>query len=569
MAKRITVILVVLMLLTSFSAFATSTQEPATPSGGGMMEATGPQYGGTLTLSTQNDPPSPDIQDAQHAALEWAELIQERPIHGAVEELGPRGSGAYEFKLVAYIPAAYQAGHLISDWEVTTEQMVWTIREGVTWQAVDGVMDSRPFTAADMAADIERFRASPWGNRFDNMLGEVTVQGNKVVMEFINYSPDLFYFIGYEDRAIVRPPETIAAGAKQWENQGGTGAFKFGEYVVGSYMSYVRRDDYWDTTVIDGKEYEMPFLDEVRRVIFPDQATVQAALRTGQVDLTGIPAQQWDTLERTAPDLLKTQYGDMAQVITLDVRKPPFDNKEVRRALFIGTDIARFQQFGRATSFPLHSFPAWPGNPSVYTPLDKLPADVAELYDYNPEKAKQMLAAAGYPNGFEMSFYFNSDDVENQDFASLLQATWGEIGVKVNPVGTDYVTYRNYRDTLTYEDAIIVGTQIGNPVGSISNLFQTGAFVNYAGYSNPVIDDYVSKINNELDPLKQDALIKAAAVVALGDASQIGTYLIPQAIYYWPWIKNYYGEVSIEDGTLGGLIPYMWIDQDLKESMGY
>jgi peptide/nickel transport system substrate-binding protein len=334
-------------------------------------------------------------------------------------------------------------------------------------------------------------------------------------------------------------------------------------------MSYVRRDDYWDTTVIDGKEYEMPFLDEVRRVIFPDQATVQAALRTGQVDLTGIPAQQWDTLERTAPDLLKTQYGDMAQVITLDVRKPPFDNKEVRRALFIGTDIARFQQFGRATSFPLHSFPAWPGNPSVYTPLDKLPADVAELYDYNPEKAKQMLAAAGYPNGFEMSFYFNSDDVENQDFASLLQATWGEIGVKVNPVGTDYVTYRNYRDTLTYEDAIIVGTQIGNPVGSISNLFQTGAFVNYAGYSSPVIDDYVAKINNELDPLKQDALIKEAAVIALGDASQIGTYLIPQAIYYWPWIKNYYGEVSIEDGTLGGLIPYMWIDQDLKKSMGF
>jgi peptide/nickel transport system substrate-binding protein len=536
-----------------------------------MAATSGPQYGGTFTVGAGvNDPPSPDIQDAQHAALEWAEAIQERPIHGAVEELGPRGNGTYEFKLVAYIPMAYQAGHLISDWDLTTERLIWTIRDGVTWQAVDGVMASRPFTAADMAADIERFRASPWGNRFDGMMGEVRVEGKKVIIEYENYSPNLFYFIGYEDRAIVRPPETIRAGADQWENQGGTGAFKFEEYVVGSYMSYVRNDDYWDTTVIDGKEYELPFIDRYVRVIFPDEATQIAAARTANIDMLRNPSvSQWETIERTTPDLLKSTYGDMATVITLDTTKPPFDNVNVRRAMFIGTNIRRFQEFGLATDFPLHSFPAWPGNPGVYTPLEDLPPETAELYDYDVDKAKKMLADAGYPNGFEMEFYFDSGSPSNVDFASLLQAEWAKIGVKVKPVGYDYVTYRNYRDTMTFKDSIIVGTEIGNPVGSISNLFGTGGFVNYAQYSNPEIDALVEKINAELDADKQNALIKEAAVIALNDASQIGTYLSPAAYYWWPWVKNYYGEISIEDGTIGGLVPYMWIDQNLKKSMGF
>lgn len=571
MSRKFGIVLVVLLLLVPMSMYATGTQE----ADGGeeeTVEATGePQYGGTFTYGAGvNDPPSPDIQDAQHAALEWAEVMQERPFHGAFEEFGPRGNGEYDFKLVAYIPNKYLTGHLVSDWDVTREGMTWTIRDGVTWGAVDGVMDSRPFTAEDMAADVQRFMDSPWGNRFDGYLSTVYAEGNRVIFDFESYSPETFYFLAYEDRATVRPPETIEAGADQWENQGGTGAFMFEEYVVGSYMSYVARDDYWDTTVIDGQTYELPFVDRQVRVIFPDQSTQQAALRTASIDMyRNPPATQFDTIERTSPELEVSKYGDMAQVITFDTTEPPFDDREVRRAMFVGTNIERFQQFGQATMFPKHSFPAWPGNPGVYTPLEELPESTAELYDYDVEQAKQMLADAGYPDGFEMEFYYASDDPINQDLASLLQAEWARIGVTVNLVGTDYVTYRNYRDTMTYEDAILVGTQIGNPTGSISNLFGTGGFVNYAEYSNPELDAMIEEINNTLDPEKQNELIKEAAIMALDDASQIGLYLVPQAYYWWPWVKNYYGEITIDDGTLGGLVPYMWIDENLKESMGF
>jgi peptide/nickel transport system substrate-binding protein len=556
MARKIACTCLVLAMLIAVCASATGKPETGKE---GAAAAAGPggkpHYGGTFTMfGNVAEPPSPAIKDGNHPALEWLEPIQERPIHGDFEKYGPRGNGEYAFQLVAYIPPKYQKGHLISKWEITREKMVWTVRPGVVWQSVPGVMKSRPLTAEDIVKDIIRFKESPWGGRFKGLLGKVYADGDKVIMEYEQYSPDVFYFLGYEDRAIISPPETEVAGADQWKNQGGTGAFKFEEYVVGSHMSYVKNPDYWDKTTIDGVEYKLPFVDRLVRVIIPDESTAVAALRTAKLDMyRNVNNSQWDTLKSTSPDLQRNTYGDMVQAIVLKENEPPFNNLQVRRALMIGTNFEVFRKFGRAEAFPVHCFPAWPGNPGVYTPMKDLPPEAQELYKYDAEKARKMLADAGYPNGFQMDFYIAGDDQQNVGFASLLQDEWAKIGVKVNVVAHDYVTYRRYRDTFTYKDAIICGTQIGNAVGSVTNLLVTNA----------------TQISAEMDAEKQDALIKQASVIATAEVANIGTYIVPQGDFWWPWVKNFYGEVSIEDGTLGGLIPYIWVDQDLKKKMGH
>ena len=566
MKKRIFYLVIALALIVPFSVFSGGTQ--ATDSGE-TMETTGPQYGGTFTmLGGANDPPSPSISDAQHYALQWLEPMQERIIHGDTEKFGPRGNGEYAFQLVAYIPPKYQKGHLISDFEVTRERLVWTVRDGIMWQDIPGVMSARPLTADDIAQDIMRFRESPWGGRFDGIMKSVSASGNKVIIEIDNYSPELFYFIGYEDRAIISPPETTAVDDTKWENQGGTGAFKFDEYVVGSHVSYVKNPNYWAKTTIDGQVYDMPFVDKMVSLVIPDTSTAIAALRTAQIDLMGVASSQWATLESTAPDLERNLYGDMVQCLVLKVTEPPLDDVNVRRALHIGTNFEVFKEFGNAESFPTHVWPAWSGNPGVYTELDQLPPDVKELYTYDPAKAKKMLADAGYPNGFEMSFHTTTDG-DNPDLAALIQDEYAKIGVKVNIVATDYVTYRNYRDTFTYEDSIICGTQVGNATGSVINLLKTDAWLNYAKYSNVEVDKLSDQIASEMDYVKQNALIKEASVIAANEVPNIGLYLIPQSYFWWPWVKNYYGEVSIEDGTFGALVPYIWIDQNLKKQMGH
>jgi peptide/nickel transport system substrate-binding protein len=568
MLKRTAFVCILVLLLLPAFAFASSQQESSTSSTG--AGATGPQYGGTLTLNGgASEPPSPSINDAHHAALAWLEPIQERIIHGDTEKFGPGGNGEYAFQLVAYIPPQYQKGHLISDWDLTQERLIWTVRKGIMWQAVDGVMGARELTADDIAKDVQRFVDSPWGNRFDGLLKSVKAVGDTVVLEYENYSPELFYFIGYEDRAIISPPETTEVDDSVWENQGGTGAFAFDEYVVGSYMSYVKNPNYWGKTTIDGKQYDLPFIDKLVSVIIPDESTAIAALRTGAVDHMGVNSQQWDTLEATTKGLERNKYGDMVSAISLKTTEPPFDNRDVRRALSIGTDYEAFKRYGKAEDFPTHVFPSWSGNPGVYTPMDELPADVRELYEYDPAKAKKMLADAGYPNGFEMEFYINSESVTDVGFASLLQNEWAKIGVKVEIVARDYVTYRQYRDTFTFTGAILAGTQIGNATGSVINLLGTDGWLNYAKYSNPRVDALSAQIAMEMDGVKQNAMIKEAAVIAAGDVANIGAYLIPQGMFWWPWVKNYHGEVSIEDGTFGALVPYIWIDQDLKKEMGF
>ena len=569
MLKRIAVILLVL-LLAPLAVYATGTQETA---GGEPMAdgGDGPQYGGTFTYfgyPQNNDPGSPSISDANHGSLVWLEPIQERPVQGAVEEYGPRGNGEYAFQLVGYIPPKYQKGHLISDWDITTERMVWTVRDDVTFQAVEGVMDSRPLTAQDIADDVQRFVDSPWGNRFEGILADITVDGNQVIFEFDEYSPGLFYWIAYEDRAIISPPETTEVDDSKWENQGGTGAFKFEEYVVGSHVSYVRNPDYWDTTVIDGTEYEMPFVDRLMKPIIPDTATQVAALRTGAVDWMGVPASQWNTLERTAPDLERNFYGDMVRTLYFNQTEPPFDDVRVRRAMMIGTDFEVFRNFGNAEQFPVHVYPAWPGNPSVYTPIDELPEEAQELYDYDPDKAMRLLAEAGYPDGFETTYNFgNSGD--NPDFAALLQNEWSKIGVTVNLNPVESATMQRYQSDLSYDGILNVDTQIGNATGSVINLLASDGWLNYAGYSNPEVDRLADQISGELDFEKQNELIKEAAVIATADVAMLGVYLMPQGDFWWPWVKNYYGEHSIDDGTFGGLKPYIWIDQNLKEEMGF
>ena len=116
------------------------------------------------------------------------------------------------------------------------------------------------------------------------------------------------YLVGYEDRSLISPPEMIAAGADTWENQVGTGPWMLKEYVVGSHMTYVRNPEYWDTTTIDGVEYQLPFIDELIWPIIPDQPSQIAARRTRALDfMMPVPNVYWHNLDQTAPELLSNR----------------------------------------------------------------------------------------------------------------------------------------------------------------------------------------------------------------------------------------------------------------------
>ena len=88
-------------------------------------------------------------------------------------------------------------------------------------------------------------------------------------------------------------------------------------------------------------------------------------------------------------------------------------------------------------------------------------------------------------------------------------------------------------------------------------------------YSNPVLDDLINKALWELDPDKQTEIIKQATKVLLYDAVAIPLHYDRGRIYWWPWVKNYFGGMEASAWAPAYLMAYAWVDQGLKSDMGY
>ena len=570
------------------SGAAASTAEVV--AGGGDLAAkyggiTVPQYGGTFTAfiaKASTEAADPDTNSANPDAFGWLCSMQERPLYGDHETYGAFGTGEWAFQTNAYQPDQFQTPWLLESYEVFPDRIVWKVRQGVQWAPTDdqikrGVMDGpRELVAEDLASDVEYFRSSPMGGRFDGILGKVYATSKyEVVLEMPVFSADkLMYYLGYEDRSTIEAPETRAFNPHKYENHVGTGPFQFEEYVVGSHMSFTRNPIYWDSVTIGGKDYQRPFVDRMVWPIIPDAGTRIAALRTAAIDFHDSPGNQdWGSLDQTNPELLKTSYADGVSTVALKCDEPPFDDVNIRRAMMIGTDISATRRLLRTGDLPVHGYPNYYGNAAVYTPMEELAEDLQMLYGYDPEKAKKMIADAGYPDGFEIDYTVPTramgGGVQSTDIASLLAEQWSKFGVKVNIIAQEWLTFRENQYSRTYSGVIEGGMETANPVLSLVNSHSTGGFLNNSLYSSAVVDDYVARVQAEKDMDKRNAMIKEVGLIILGDVPQVPIGTVPAGHYWWPWVKNHFGERAITDGQLQELFGYVWMDQDLKEQMGY
>ncbi len=544
-----------------------------------------PQYGGTFTAFIRHftdDPPGPDMKDAQRGSFHWLDHLLQKPVIGDYETVGPIGNNTYPFELLGAIPDKYQKGNLLNGWEISFEKLVWHVRPGIHWAPTEkqsAWMKPRELTAEDIALDIKEFAASAYKRRFDGLL---VPEGVKVIDKYTleiyfdkRYSADLFYFLGYEDRSVISAPEMAAVPgrAAKWENQCGTGAYMFEEYVVGSHMSFVKNPNFWKKWKFQGKEYQLPFIDRVVLPIVPDPATRLATIKTGKADLhVDMPAEYWNTLDTTATEIKKANIsGGTSNRLGLRCDIPPFNDVKVRRAMMIGTDLKQHQNVWFAAGMPIHYYPIIPGHPA-YTPMEKLPQDIRILYDYNPELAKKMLAEAGYPNGFKMDFHTDSTVPKAMDLASLVKDQWAKIGVEVTIKPADAVehTRKKYSHPPIWTGAFWDNIMEASATRMFTMYHKTGVDLNYMAYSNPELDKLCEQMEKELDVAKQDQQIKAAGDILMRDVPSIPVSITPQRIYWWPWIRNYYGSYTIQDDcNFAELIPYMWIDEGMKKDMGH
>jgi len=196
----------------------------------------------------------------------------------------------------------------------------------------------------------------------------------------------------------------------------GTGPFKFKEWVKGDHITLVRNEDYWG---------EPPYLDAIVYEAIPEESTRIISFLAGETDLMLDPPLK-DVEALTKDPKIRVEHCDSGDKkwFFVNTTKPPFDDKQVRQAVFYAIDRESIMDtlyygwgvVGQGIFSPGHY--GW-------DPQD-------DWYPYDPDKAKEMLADAGYTEANPLEFEISTGNAtEYIDISTMIQAQLASIGVAV------------------------------------------------------------------------------------------------------------------------------------------
>jgi peptide/nickel transport system substrate-binding protein len=556
-----------------------------------------PQYGGELTYHITAEPMGFDDAIQTHYNVS-AHIV------GAYQCLlsgdwskgiaGGYGTSDCDWKLPGDLNRLeHKTGYIADSWEIGDDYVIFHLRDGVHWQD-KYPCNGREVTADDVVYSLERQRTLDTAylyKSYPHVAAAMSV--SKVDEDTVRIDcdstqlPELLTLI---DFMYIYPQDAIELydDMDDWENVIGTGAFTLEEYIEGSYLYYERNDDYWETYPVIGSpsdDDELPYLDGVRVLIQPDASTADSLFTTGQLDIIAVEYDRALTL-MNLPDVNYIQYfatsGKAVICMRTDYPELPYDDVRVRWALQLGLDNQKMldEMYGGQGQVLY-----WPVGPSkeyanAFVPLEDLDDDtfevlpgrtisVADLFGYDPELAIELLAEAGYPEGFQAEIVV-WDMYIYVDPLQVVQDMWADIGVDLTINTVDYATISLIMVFRNYEDMCYFG------MAGIGTYYKGTEWYGTSMWNGSYIDDEI--LNDYHDQMMaaypdEDAvdLIHAEMIPYLLEQC----YVIQQAApdiyrFWWPWVKNYSGEGSIGYYKgYGSFAPYIWIDQDLKESMGY
>jgi peptide/nickel transport system substrate-binding protein len=539
------------------------------------------QTGGTLTyldMTPTLNPMTWDIEDWNWKHGYDTGFYMEYLLMGDLQK-GPRGTKKFLFHANAWIPPDIMTGELLEKWEVKKNpmQIILHLRKGVYWQEKPGIMNARELGADDVVYAITRTKNSRKAlpHYMDFVSKTETPDKYTVVINMTEWCADWSHRLGYGYFNAIQAPEQEKApgGPKKWENACGTGPYMITDYKEGHSQTYTKNPNYWGSETMEGKKYNLPLTDKVVMMIIKDEATQIASFRTGKIDLMMlINWKHVEGLKKSNPQLRWSRFlgtGNFTMAMRMD--RKPFNDIRVRRAMNLAINKKEIIDSFYGGNADLHTYPFPPTFKDVCTPLEKLPPSVRELYTYNPEKAKKLLAEAGYPNGFTFKAQISNAGQTGLDLAAMVVSYLAKIGVTLVLEPMDYPSYLSRMTRKNHSEGYFFANDHGNPFSGIRRNFFTGEPWNPHMMSDPYVDKTLE------DTLKNPNLTDNQALEAMKKLTvyimeQVPCIILPTAYSYsawWPWVKNYYGELRVGAHRAAPIISRIWIDQELKKKMGY
>ena len=535
-----------------------------------------PQYGGSLSIANTYYTVSPLSFDSIDGSWKFnldTGLVYEQLM---VADLGKskRNGGKHAFISDAWLPSDAIKGELAESWKLLDNPLRLEIqlRKGIMFPAKPGVMEARELTSDDVVYSFERMNKSPKkiSGYFDHITNVKATGRYSMVMNFNSYNAEWDYRWGWGYLSAVVPREVMETKGKDWKSANGTGPYMLTNYVQGNAMTLTKNPSYWGSETIGNESYKLPFADTITYRYIKDESTALTALRTGKLDI--MESVRWsavDELKKSSPKLQWNRFlSNNGTYITLRVDQKPFDDVRVRRALNMAVNKAEIIKAYYGGNAEMMNYPMHVNYTGYYEPLSDMPESVRDLYIYNPTKAKALLAAAGYPNGFSFKTQTSANSLDH-DLLALVAAYLAKVGVKMEIQVMEYTAFLSAMTTRTNAAGYYMQPGLTNPTSSLRKNFVTNQSWNASQYSDPEFDKQMTAVYAEPDERVRQVKLKLMVREILDKAPHI---FLPAPYFYtawWPWVKNYGGELSAGAGRPGPIHARIWVDQALKKQLGY
>ncbi|WP_104524422.1 ABC transporter substrate-binding protein [Blastococcus atacamensis] len=471
-------------------------------SGGGDSVDTGGGSGGDNVLiaavSAQPDQFDPHVTNA-YASFQVLENVYDTLVVPNAEDLTMEPS-------------------LATEWTTSEDDLEWrfTLREGVTFH------DGSEFDSADVVYSYNRIIDEELSNsyRFATVESVEADGPQTVVIRVTQPTPNLPALIGsFKGMAII--PEGAAEDVDLTTEAVGTGPFRL-ESSSASSTVLTANEDYWG---------QAPSIDGVEFRYITEPAAALTALQNGEVQWTdNIPPQQVDALGGDDSVELATTPSVDYWYMSMNFARPPFDNPQVRRAIATAVDREAVTQAARFDA-------AQPNQTAI--PEDSFFHTDYAPFDVDVEAARQLIEQSGVPTPIRMGLMVTDEYPETVTAAQVIASQLEPIGIEVEVQTTDFATWLDRQSQGDF-DAFMLGW-LGNvdPFDFYHAQHITGGASNYQKYSNPQVDDLLTRASTETDEKSRKDLYDQATRLIVDDVSYLYLYN-PDVVQAWaPGLSGY------------------------------
>lgn len=356
-----------------------------------------------------------------------------------------------------------------------------------------------------------------------------------------------------------------------WQTVVSTGAWIPTDYVRDSSVSFRRNPDYWqhDPNLPDN---QLPYAYRLIALVILDQSTYLAALRTGKIDMGVAPWHKVEAFKENQPEMLNVQLLPTTSA-TIAVRTDiePFSDIRVRHAAMLAMDQPSILNEFYEGNAKLWTWPLQEYFTEVWTPPGELPQDIKELYEYHPDRARELLEEAGYPNGFKTKYYIYPS-ADSQEIGQVAAEYLKAIGIEAEIVVPEAASFVSilYGGEVEHMIGLNWGNNFPTDAGMWAEGGETTSPYNFSQVDWPAAADLLETWSKTLDPAERNRMLKEHSIEEMRRAYNIILPVPVSSRFWWPWLKGYSGEMDLgyPDETGWGDIPkYLWIDQDLKFQM--